>query len=94
MSKIDTRAADKSASAYFDLEPEIRDVMHMAGIAASLAYDALLAVGEKDGDYELIRITPRDHERLFFAVQKVADMTEELSKTYAALWEKARGATA
>ena len=95
MSEAETKeAANKVSSTYLDLEPEILDVMYMAGIAADLAHDALGTVGERAGDYELIRIAPRDHKRLLFAVQKVANMTEELSKTYSVLWEKARGATA
>jgi hypothetical protein len=64
--------------------------MYMAGIAASLAHDALDAVGQKDGSYELIRITPEDRDRLLFAVQKVSTMTEELDKTYATIWDNVR----
>jgi hypothetical protein len=94
MSEAKTKEADRKASSdYLDLEPKIRNVMYMAGIAAFLAHDALDALGQKDGPYELIRLTPEDHERLLFAVQKVSDMTVELHKTYsdilANVWEPA-----
>jgi hypothetical protein len=56
--------------------------MLMAGIAASLAHNALDELGERDGDYELIRIMPCGRDRLLFAVSKVADMIGELNETY------------
>jgi hypothetical protein len=56
-----TTSADDDAGyrrAYFDLETEIRDVMLMSGITASLAHDAL---GNGEGGDE-------SRAQLFFAV--------------------------
>lgn len=40
---------NKYQSAYLDLEPEIRDLMHMASIAVDLATDLIGQLGEYDG---------------------------------------------
>ena len=79
---------DQVVSACLDLEPMIRDTMLMSSIAAFLAHEALDGMGKIEGDYHLIKILSCNHERLLFAVQKAADMTEELDETFHAIWKK------
>ncbi len=68
--------------AFFDLEEPIRDAMHMASIAASLAHDLLDARGEPDGDAELVRMSPQDRDRLLFAIGMARDLAQKANAAF------------
>jgi hypothetical protein len=71
--------------AYLDLEVPIREVTFMAGIARDLAYELLDVETRKNPDSDVvIRMSIRQHEQLFFAIEDVHNRAEALEKRYQA----------
>jgi hypothetical protein len=69
--------------AWFDLEEPIRYLTYMSGIARDLAYELLDVETLKKPDSDVvIRMSQRQHEQLFFAIDNVHDRAEALEKTY------------
>jgi hypothetical protein len=76
-------SATRARSAYFDLEPSLREVGHMIGIATTFAYDLLSdAAKNLDDGTVTIRMTSREQDQLLFSISKVRDLFEVLRKTY------------
>jgi hypothetical protein len=70
---------------YLDLEVPIREVTCMAGIARDLAYELLdLECKRKrnEDDEDIIRMSKRECEQFFFAIEDVHDRAEALKKLY------------
>jgi hypothetical protein len=69
--------------AWFDLEEPIRDLTYMAGIARDLAYELLNIEARKNPDSDVvIRMSERDQEQFFFAIDNVYDRAKAIEKTY------------
>jgi hypothetical protein len=66
---------------YLALEVPIREVTFMAGIARDLAYELLDVEGERKEE-EIIRMSKREYEQFFFAIENVHDRGEALEKLY------------
>jgi hypothetical protein len=69
---------------YLDLEEPIRDLTYMAGIARDMAYELLDIEGpitKPDSDV-IIRMSKRQHEQFFFAIDNVHDRAIALDKNY------------
>ena len=73
---------NKYQSAYLDLEPEIRDLMHMASIAVDLATDLIGQLGEYDGETIKLRMSREEKDRLLFAISNTSRMADALDKNY------------
>jgi hypothetical protein len=74
---------------YLDLEEPIREVAWMAGIARDLAYELLdlemtRRTQKERGEEEIIRMSKREYEQFFFAIENVLDRAEALDKLYQA----------
>jgi hypothetical protein len=72
---------------YLALEEPIREVTFMAGIARDLAYELLdLEMTRRtqrgDGEDKIIRMSKREYEQFFFAIENVLDRAEGLEKLY------------
>jgi|HubBroStandDraft_6_1064221.scaffolds.fasta_scaffold4515556_1 hypothetical protein len=81
--KADSAASDRIGRTYLDLEVPIREVTYMAGIARDLAYELLdLETIKKPDSDVIIRMSIRQHEQLFFAIERSHDMALDLEKTY------------
>jgi hypothetical protein len=65
------------------LEEPIRGVTFMAGIARDLAYELLDVEGERKEE-EIIRMSKREYEQFFFAIENVHERAEALEKLYQA----------
>ena len=88
LSAVETAAQQKSDSkSYLDLEVPIREVTFMAGIARDLAYELLdLEMTRRTqrggGEDEIIRMSKREYEQFYFAIENVHDRAEALEKLY------------
>jgi hypothetical protein len=72
-----------SRQSYLDLEVPIRNATYMAGIVRDLAYELLdVETPKKDDEDVIIRMSKRDHEQLFFAIEDVHDRAQDLEKVY------------
>ena len=70
---------------YLDLEEPIRDLAYMAGIAFDLAYELLDVETRKNPDSDVvIRMSKRQYEQLFFAIDNVHDRATALEEAYQA----------
>jgi hypothetical protein len=72
---------------YLALEEPIREVTFMAGIARDLAYELFdLEMTRRtqrgDGEDKIIRMSKREYEQFFFAIENVLDRAEGLEKLY------------
>jgi hypothetical protein len=67
--------------AYFDLEPDIIELFHMAGIAWDLFEDAYQASKKANGRRTL-QMSNKEFTRLQFAVCKTMFMASDLNKAY------------
>lgn len=74
-------ATERHASAYFDLEPDIRDLSHMAGIAWALFQSTISAPEDATG-YRKFHLTDDEFELLEFAVVKTMHMASDLDALY------------
>jgi hypothetical protein len=54
----------------------------MAGIASLFVVDTIGLDSEEDGEDVILRVTPKDRERLIFAVCKTSDMADELNRRH------------
>jgi hypothetical protein len=78
--QVDDRPINKS---YLDLEVPIRDLTYMAGIAHDLAYELLDVETRKNPDSDVvIRMSKRQHEQLFFAIDNVLSRASALERIY------------
>jgi hypothetical protein len=88
-STTDDRTA-RANHAFFDAEPEIRDLRHMASIAWTLFQDTI-----KDPDcgtgWRTVRMTDEEFECLEFAVAKTMSMAQDLDKAFNKTFEKGIG---
>jgi hypothetical protein len=73
--------AERRSSAYFDLEPVIRDLRHMAGIAWALFEEKMKAPADGTG-YRKLQLTNDEFEMLEFAVVKTMGMARDLDEVY------------
>jgi hypothetical protein len=74
---------DVIVKAWSDLEEPLRDLTYMSGIAHDLAYELLeIEKLRKDDEYVMLRLLPRQHEQLFFAIDKVHNMASDLERLY------------
>jgi hypothetical protein len=87
MNTLSAAAAQQASSSrsdsksYLDLEVPIRDVTYMAGIVRDLAYELLDVETRKKPDSDvIIRMSIRQHEQLFFAIEDVLDRAQDLEK--------------
>ena len=62
----------------------------MAGIARDLAYD-LLDIEKPETDEVIIRMSKRQHEQLFFAIQNAHNRAENLEKIYCCGFQSGEG---
>ena len=81
LSEVRAERAELKSVDYLDLETPIREAALMAGIAHDLAYE-LLDVETPKNDEVLVRMSKRQYEQLWFAIEKVHYMTVELEKIY------------
>jgi hypothetical protein len=84
----DARAED----AFFEVETEIRDLRHMALIAADLAFSVVARSGPAQGT-RLITIGYDEFERIQFAVSQTRTMAENLVSAFAKEFERAKEGT-
>jgi hypothetical protein len=70
-------ATERRGRAYFDLEPKIRDLTHMAELARSHAIDAFGSnpVGETEEEH-------RERSTALFAIVHLEEMVRDLEKAY------------
>jgi hypothetical protein len=72
----DSKTADCFRSAYFDMEPNIRDLRHMASIAWALFQDAVTAPNGGTG-WHTVQMTDDEFECLEFAVAQTMGMAKD-----------------
>src|ERR1700677_4797754 len=75
------------SKSYLDFEVPIREVAFMAGIARDLAYELLdLEMTRRTqkgrGEEDTIRMSKREYEQFFFAIENTLDRAEALEKLY------------
>ncbi len=85
-----TKSSWDACSAYLGLEEPIREIRYMAGIARDLAYD-LLDIEKPETDEVIIRMSKRQHEQLFFAIQNAHNRAENLEKIYCCGFQSGEG---
>jgi hypothetical protein len=79
-------SSGSDSKSYLDLEVPIREVTFMAGIARDLAYELLDLEGTRtrkgDGEDVIVRMSKREYEQFFFAIDDVHDRASALEKLY------------
>lgn len=66
---------------YLNLEGPIRSMKYMSGIAHDLAYD-LLGLETPETEEIILRLSDRERNQLFFAIDRVREMAKELDGLY------------
>jgi hypothetical protein len=87
-------AADEILSrAYFALEPDIRDLRHMAAITWTL-FDGTIKSPESGSGWLTLQISTDEFEQLEFAISRTRHMASDLDKVYLKKFEEAGAARA
>jgi hypothetical protein len=76
------------SSAYMGLEPEIRDLRHMIGIAKTLFEDTMKSPDSKTG-WATVHLTSEQFEQLEFAIYTASGMAVDLDRAYLKAIEEA-----
>ena len=81
------KSGQSNSKSYLDLEVTILEIKFMAGIARDLAYELLDLEGSRrtlkeDGEERIVRMSKREFEQFYFAIENVHDRAEALEKLY------------
>ena len=89
MNAPQTKPADDARlrSAYFGLEPDIRDLRHMAAIAWTLFQETIKS-SESASEWLTLQISKDELEQLEFAVSRTMRMASNLDEIYLKKFEE------